>query len=254
MAEVAEGIYRLGTRWINWYLVEEGGKLTVIDSGLPRHWSQLPRVLSALGRRPEDVEVVLLTHAHPDHLGTAERIRSETEARVKGHSAGVPVALGERAARAPQVARHVWRPFVIRFFLAILRDGVASVPHLARVETFEDGERLDVPGRPRVIHTPGHTPDSCAFWLQDRGVLFSGDGLVTLDALSGKRRVCVSAAPFNHDSRQALASLGRLEGVAAGTVLPGHGDPWGDGVEEALRLARRAGVRDGPAGTGLCCL
>src|SRR3954454_13586734 len=84
---VAEGIHRLGDRYVNWYVIEQGGRLTVLDAGFPAHWSQLPRLLQTIGRSLDDVDAVLLTHHHPDHLGSAERIRRESGARVLTHDA-----------------------------------------------------------------------------------------------------------------------------------------------------------------------
>ena len=76
-AEVmADGVVRLGSDQVNWYLVEEAGVVTVVDAGLPRFRPQLEEGLRLLGRQPADVGAVILTHAHADHVGLAEPIRS----------------------------------------------------------------------------------------------------------------------------------------------------------------------------------
>ena len=100
-----------------------------------------------------------------------------------------------------------------------------------------------MPGSPRVILTPGHTPGSAALHVPSRNVLFVGDALATYAVTTGARGPQV--APFTADAAQAVASLARLEGVAANLVLPGHGDPWTGGIQEAVRQVRQgAATRD----------
>ena len=69
--QVAEGVYRLGTRWVNWYLVRDGEHITVIDTGLPQYVDQLAPALARLGCRLGDVDAIRLTHRHYDVLGSA---------------------------------------------------------------------------------------------------------------------------------------------------------------------------------------
>src|SRR4029450_2281021 len=71
--QVADGIHRLTGGVCNFYLIEDGGKLILVDAGAPRDWDLLVRTLSTLRRRLGDLEAVLLTHAHSDHPGFAER-------------------------------------------------------------------------------------------------------------------------------------------------------------------------------------
>ncbi len=78
--EVADGVFCLGTSHVNWYVAVDGTSATVVDTGLPCYWPQLERLLTTIGRSPNDIEAVLLTHADPDHLGNAERIALETGA------------------------------------------------------------------------------------------------------------------------------------------------------------------------------
>ena len=117
-------------------------------------------------------------------------------------------------------------------------NGGARYPAIADLTTFADGEVLDVPGKPRVIHAPGHTPGSSALHLDERRVLFSGDVLVTLDTLTGRTGPHVFTRPFAHDYAQAVASVDRLEGIDVDVMLPGHGEPWRAPVKSAVEHAR----------------
>jgi glyoxylase-like metal-dependent hydrolase (beta-lactamase superfamily II) len=235
---VADRIHRLGDRYVNWYVIEDGDKLTVLDAGFPGHWGQLPALLQAIGRTLADVDAILLTHAHADHLGCAERIR-DAGARALIHEAEVPAARrGGANPPALAVLAALPRPFFARYMAHIARAGGLHIPPLAAVATFADGEELDVPGRPRVRHTPGHTRGECVLHLAERDVLFSGDALVTLDTATGYVGPSLLTPPFVDDAAQARESLTILEATGAGTVLPGHGEPWHHGIAEAVRLAR----------------
>ncbi|PPG74627.1 hypothetical protein C5D25_17855, partial [Rathayibacter sp. AY1D7] len=72
--DVAPGVHRLEHAWANLYLIEEAGRLTVVDAGLPRTWPHLIRALEVLGRSLGDIDALVLTHAHFDHLGVARSL------------------------------------------------------------------------------------------------------------------------------------------------------------------------------------
>ena len=122
--------------------------------------------------------------------------------------------------------------------LHLLAMRVIRVPAIAQLDELADGEVLDVPGAPRVIHAPGHTAGSCALFLEDRSLLFSGDALVTLDMTRGRTGPQIIRGPVTEDADRALESLDVLSATKAQTVVPGHGDPWTHGVESAVDAAR----------------
>jgi glyoxylase-like metal-dependent hydrolase (beta-lactamase superfamily II) len=97
---------------------------------------------------------------------------------------------------------------------------------------------LDVPGTPRVILVPGHTPGSAALHMPSHDALFIGDAIATYSVTTGVDASRI--APFTADPVQALASLVRLDAVEAGYVLPGHGQAWTRGVAAALAEVRAA--------------
>ena len=109
------------------------------------------------------------------------------------------------------------------------------------VTTFRDGDELDVPGKPRVVHTPGHTAGHVVFSLESRGVLLMGDLLCTLNPLTGKRGPQLMPRAFNVSSGTMLDSLSKIEELDAPVLAFGHGDPWPQGVGAAVRLARKVG-------------
>jgi glyoxylase-like metal-dependent hydrolase (beta-lactamase superfamily II) len=234
---------RVSHSYVNWYLLDDDDGVTVIDAGLPRHWSLLPKALQRLGRRLDDVRAVVLTHGHYDHVGFAERARREL---------GVPVY----APRGEDIYRHPLRfpcerlplayagnPGFLKIAARFAANGALWTKGVERVTQFADGEELPVPGRPRALATPGHTPGHMALHLRDRDAVITGDALVTLDpytTLTGPRLVAKAALA---DSEQNLATLDRIAETGASQLLPGHGEPWRGSAEEAVAIARRNGTR-----------
>src|SRR5665811_710407 len=93
--EIAPGIRRLGKGLVNVYLLEEAGEITIVDAGAPGYWKDLPDELATMGRSVDDVRALVLTHAHSDHVGFAERIRRERGVRVSVHADDAALARGE---------------------------------------------------------------------------------------------------------------------------------------------------------------
>jgi len=236
--EVATGVRRIGSRYTNFYLVEDRGGLTLIDAGLPGYWNRLTVELEHMGRRLEDIAAILITHHHPDHTGVAERVRRGSSARVLAHADEAPFVSGSQQAGPPNFFGQLSHALVVRYLAHSILAGATRPVPVASVDTFKDGEVLDVPGRPRVIHMPGHTAGQCALALDSRKVLFSADALVTMDLLTGKPGPALAPDFVNDDSAEALQSLSAIEHLGAAVMLPGHGEPWFGGVGEAVRLAR----------------
>lgn len=249
--EVGPGVRRFGSRYINSYLIEEGGRLTLLDAGLPGYWRALMSELDAIGRRLEDIDAVLLTHSHNDHHGVAERVRIAAGATVYAHALDIPALTAKAEGGMPPFFKQGFRPYVYRFVVHSLRNGVARRVPVKNLTAFADREVVDVPGRPRVIHVPGHTSGSCALHLEGRGIVFTGDSLSTIDLLTGRAGPVVPPDWLNENSARALESLTRLEGLSAPTVLVGHGEPWTDGIRSAIEIARAAAAASGTTQTAI---
>jgi glyoxylase-like metal-dependent hydrolase (beta-lactamase superfamily II) len=104
------------------------------------------------------------------------------------------------------------------------------------------GAALDLPCKPVVVPTPGHTHGHVSFHLPTQDVLIAGDALVTLDPYTLQEGPRLVARGATADVGLALQSLDAIAATGAGLVLCGHGEPWRGGAEEAARLARAAGA------------
>ena len=93
---IAPSIHRIGdSSIINAYLVQEANEVTVVDAGVSGLYRDLPRELASMGRTIADVRALVLTHGHSDHIGFAERLRSDRHIPVSVHEADAALARGE---------------------------------------------------------------------------------------------------------------------------------------------------------------
>lgn len=240
--QVADGVVRLGTNLVNWYLVEDAGRVTIVDCGAPAYYGQLDRGLALLDRNRGHIDAIVLTHGHSDHIGFAEQARSELGVPVYVHegdkeltTTGKPAGKNEKP-----MASYLRYPHAYKLMAHLMSAGGVPKP-VQEVTTFQDGDDLDVPGTPRVVHTVGHTAGHVVFLLESRGVLLVGDLLCTLNPLTGGRGPQLMPQAFNVSSASMLDSLSKIQELDAPTLAFGHGDPWTQGVASAVRLAREVG-------------
>lgn len=240
--EVMPGFFRIGVADVNCYLVQTADGMTLFDAGLPRSRGVLGDLLEHLGARAADIDAVVLTHGHFDHVGVARGLRAE----------GVSVFVHPRDA---DLARHPYRyrpatpriPYVLshpRGIPTITRMALAGALNVRGVEAqarVTHGHPVDAPGTPLALWTPGHTAGHCAFLFEEAGVLIAGDALVTLDPYTGDTGPQIVASAATADTAEAMDSLDTLAQTGARVVLPGHGDPILDGVGPAVAAARRRG-------------
>ncbi|MFJ8750289.1 MBL fold metallo-hydrolase [Streptomyces sp. NPDC102441] len=219
---LAPHLHRLGNDLVACYLIDTPDGITLIDAGLPGHWGDLQRELHSLGKSTDDIRGLVLTHGDSDHIGFAERLRSEHGVPVFVHAADAARA---RTGDKPKVAVGPMRlGATLGFFGYSLRKNGLRTRYVGDVTEIGDGDVLELPGKPEIVGMPGHSPGSVAVHVPLADAVCVGDALTTRHVLTG--RTGPQPAPFTDDPAEALASLDRIARLSASWVLPGHGAPW----------------------------
>jgi len=199
----------LGPRSSNVYLIVSE-RLTVVDTGMPHNARKIIDYVKYLGREPVDIDLVILTHWHIDHSGSAAKLKRMSGARVAIHRDDAPYIAGKRK-------------FEMSTFFASL-----SLRILARLSGFryvvpdvllKGGDKLDIAGGLEVLHIPGHTPGSICLYQPGR-LLFSGDAL--RDRQEGGLPDLSDCFPHREEMAEEVKKTFKLDFKV---LLPGHGNP-----------------------------
>lgn len=238
VVEVAPDVFLARGTDVNWILLREGTDVTLIDTGYPGDTGRVEESLRDIGRRPEDVRAVLITHAHIDHIGGVNHFHDRYGAAVYTDAVEVKHAHRDylEQARPFDVVANIWRPGVLPWLTRVMRVGVMKDVAIPSAEPFPTSGALDLPGRPVPVPTRGHTSGHTAYHLPGAGAVATGDELVTAHAVLRGAGPQVLPAFFNHGDP--AAALGALEGLDADLILPGHGEPLRRPIGEAVREAR----------------
>lgn len=227
------------------YLVEGASRRALVDTGTTGSPAQgLAPALARLGRRLEDVDLVINTHGHVDHAwGNGEFTRLVPRATTSLHAADVALRHPDALARFWQARRVAAGDVDAEGAAAHARhvaDLAGADPHFPEPDaTHAGGDVIDLGGGQvvEVVHTPGHTPGSCSFHLPRARALLSGDSL-TGSAGGGRFPLLSDVVAY----RQTVLAVQRLDVEFVG---PAHRYPFRPplgGVETPARhgdLARR---------------
>ena len=214
--------------FVNMYLLDAPEGLTLIDAGLPNSEAKVLGALASLKRSPTDLKHVILTHAHPDHIGGLAAIVRASGARTYMHALDAPIAERGGGFR-PMTPAPGFLPGLL--FKLIIRTDTKVEP--ARIDQHvTDGEVIPIAGGLKVIHTPGHCAGHIALLWMDKGVLFAGDVCVNMFGLG---------PPIGYeDQAQGEASQCKLAEFAFDTACFGHGKPMrGDAARRFREFAQR---------------
>jgi glyoxylase-like metal-dependent hydrolase (beta-lactamase superfamily II) len=223
---------------VNCYLIEDE-PLTLIDTGpnSGKALDELERQLAEHDRSIEDLELVILTHQHIDHIGLAEIIASRSGAEMAAIdvAAGLLENYGEDAERDDQFAAELMLgqgvpEDVVTALQSVSRSFRAwgSRPRVTR--PLHDGETLSFRGRVlEVQHRPGHSPSDTLLWDSERRILIAADHLIA--HISSNPLITRPLDGSRQRPRALIAyieSLRRTRELPAEIVLPGHGEPITD--------------------------
>ncbi|MEU4651445.1 MBL fold metallo-hydrolase [Nocardia fluminea] len=243
--QVADKVFRVGGSSVNCYIAREGRQLTLFDTGYPHDAARLEDAIRQLGHRVEDVQAVLLTHAHVDHSGGLNRLWDAYRIPVYMHPLEVAIARGLRHEQATpwDVARRIWKPRVALWCRHVVQAGGTQPVAITHARAFPRAGALDLPGSPVPVHCAGHTSGHTAYLLADSGALITGDALNTGHAISSRVGPQVLPGYFSQDPKHAYLTLDRLAREDADLMLPGHGLPWRGELARAVAEAREHAPR-----------
>jgi hydroxyacylglutathione hydrolase len=215
-------IHTLFTGIANTHIVEHSRGVIVVDAGMPRQARHIENKIRALGHSPEDVRLILLTHGHIDHAGSAVALKRLTGAPIALHRADARLT-ATRDLKIPP-----GRSGAIDAVGGVLRAFGWAVP----LETFtpdvwlDDGMSLrDFGFDARVVHTPGHTAGSVSIAFDD-GTVFVGDAILNL--------LHVSFPLWWEEPAAARESACRIKSIQPRVCYSGHGRPFDSNALDAF--------------------
>ena len=207
---------RFVDRFVYSYLIV-GKTICLIDTGVAATAPLVLDYIKGLGRSPEEISLILLTHGHPDHIGGCAPLRKFTAA---------PVAVHSTDRRWVEDVELQCRERPLPNLFELVPEGVPVDRELTDGEsiTWEEGKTI------RVIATPGHSPGSVSFFFGEEGALFSGDAIPAAGNI-----------PIYSDPRASVASIEKLKRLPDVRILfsSWHEPISGERIAEAMAEGRR---------------
>jgi len=214
-------------RGANVYLLTGQGALTMVDSGMTGDVERIAAQLDQAGYTLSQLETLVLTHAHGDHVGGAAEVARRSSAEVVAHKDEVPYIEQSKPLPGSNPAQQalIWLSNRLLFRLS-----PCSVDR-----GVEEGDVLDALGGLRVIHIPGHTPGTIGLYQPERGILFCGDALFNAHPMTGADGLRLPIRAFTVDDPQARKSVRKMAALDVDVLCCGHGEPIVGGAGERMK-------------------
>ncbi len=231
VVQVFRDVYQITFRATNLILIVED-ELTLVDTGYKSTVRSVLAFVKSLGRRPEQLRLIVLTHGHFDHAGGVRELKRLTGARLACHRAyisdsGIPLPYPRPMQQALELRA-----------LAGLRSklGISSADVDIKLQ---GGETLPALGGLKVIHTPGHTPGSICLLSPEHRLLIAGDALTRR-----REAIAIARRGVSSDPAQAALSAMSLAREDFDTICFGHHLPvMGNAKARIRELEARIRVR-----------
>jgi hydroxyacylglutathione hydrolase len=215
---MGSNIYPVTLGFDHAYIVKDQGAI-MIDGGAPKHAKTFSKSLENLSIRPEEVQLIVLTHAHWDHIGSAKEIKEITGAKIALHHREKDWLEGSLKPMPPGVTTwgHIFSSMV-KVFLPLIHIPATDVDVVLGEEELSLAE-YGIPGK--VVYTPGHSSGSVSVLLET-GEAFVGDMAMNKFPL----RLSPGLPIFAEDWGQLIESWKQLLDQGVKTIYPSHGEPF----------------------------
>lgn len=228
MKEITTGLYQVN-RGANIFILETApDELTIVDAGIPSATQPVLNAIHQLGKTPQQVKHILITHADIDHVGSLAGLAKATGATVVASQESKPYI---EAAKSPP---HVMPPF--NWLTGALQRVVQKRAPVNK--TINNGEVLNITaGGIEALSLPGHTHDNYGYFWRERGILFAADLF-----FSNNNGLVLSPAAISWNMNEARRSARKALDFKPSMICVGHGNAvnltnnprLADRVEKAL--------------------
>ncbi|MFD1141194.1 MBL fold metallo-hydrolase [Larkinella insperata] len=178
---ITRSLFQIALGGVNLFVIKDNG-LTLIDTGYSRSLEAIVNALYRGGESPDQIKQIVLTHAHPDHAGSAAALQRQLGVPVLAHQHEAALLEVGLSGQAPIHRSPGFINWLI--YQAFIKRGANTVDPLVVDGHLNHGDVLAVAGGLQVLHTPGHSAGHLAFWLKQEGVMILGDTCQNLMGLA----------------------------------------------------------------------
>lgn len=216
MKEILPNVHMLHLGGVNAYLIDHGS-LTLIDTGYPNSTNKILGYVKRIGKKAEDIDQIILTHLHVDHVGSAAEIGKLSKANIIMHEEDATLVSLGIAFREEhvEISPGLLNNFIFRLFIKNISKKIPSFPI---TQSVTGGEKLKIGPGMSIIHLPGHTKGQIALLYHiSEGILFGAD--------TSANFLNLNIFPFYENYQQGLMDLQTLAKLEFNSLCLGHGKP-----------------------------
>jgi glyoxylase-like metal-dependent hydrolase (beta-lactamase superfamily II) len=233
---VTKQVYRIDIADMHVFLIVQPEGITAIDAGFPGTWDFIQAGLDDLGRKPEDIKDILVTHCHVDHAGGLAVMKAKTGAKIWMHAADADMVEAGDSFRPWKTA-----PGLMNWWFGyhIVRKSPQHFDAVTVDKRVRPGDVIPLAGGIKAIYTPGHCAGHMVYlWPAEGGVLFVGD--------AANNKAGLSSPGIFEDSKLMAHSLERLTHEKFRVACFAHGEPIVGHADAQFRAKWRKDSADRP--------